>query len=494
MPSRSPTADAPLAAREVRPAACRVRFQVPPLSDPSQPLLAPVRPAQRKPHSCKRVAGQRRTAPHLPAVKASAAPPPKAPMSILRLGAAALGMVTMAGCSVFPGKQAMDPTPMRVAPVLRMDSGPVTADAMYAAGKLALLGGQPQNALMNFEQAVLASPAHADARNGKVVALARMGRTDEAMAFAESSLAAGIESAELRANVALLQTWRGKAAAAADRVVAQAAEKPAAPAAVAQTSPVVASGAPVVVAPAAPAAVADVQSALKWMKHGPNVLELGRQSPAAPVEPLASTGALQPATDTVPMPLGAVAQTSLPASAALVEAPAVAEPAKVSLADIVAQYRAEKEAFRQAEEQAEKRAEKQAEKQAQAQPEKLSLPVADTTLADLALEISNGAGRLNLARDTAQALSAVGLQTRRLTNHVNYRVQKTEIHYRGAEHLAQAQRVARTLSVDATLVESTVLRRDINVKVVMGGDAVSRLADALPLVREAPAVASARLP
>ncbi len=457
-------------------AACRVRCQVPPLFDPLQPPLLPARPARAKRRGRKpakawsQLAVQRPLSVAPVTLVAPVTPTLKGmPMGLRRLGAAALGVMYLAGCSMFPANQAAEPTPLRVAPVLRIDSGTMTADAMYAAGKLAMQGGQPQNALMNFEQALLAHPGHADAHNGKVVALARMGRAAEAVAFAESSLAKGIESAELRANVVLLRSWAGQAAVATERTAPPSATKLAAHHETAQTIPEArgASTAPTAptgptaptaptastapTAPTAPPAVAQMQSTLKWMQHGSNVLELSRQDSAA-LAPTAPIRDVPPVPVAVPLPQAVLSPAPLFSVVALPAATASAGPAA-----------------------------------------QRSSPPSAALVSDLALEVSNGAGRLNLARVTAHALLTVGVQTRRLTNHVNYRVQKTEIHYRGAAHLAAAQLLAQTLSVDATLIESTMLRREINVRVVMGGDAVGRLAAALPLVRQAPAVVAASL-
>ena len=119
------------------------------------------------------------------------------------------------------------------------------------------------------------------------------------------------------------------------------------------------------------------------------------------------------------------------------------------------------------------------------------LHLSEALFNETGLELSNGAGRERLARDTADALADKGVKVRRLTNHAHYRVQQTEIHYRGATHLVTAQALAQAMAVPVVLVESTALRGDINVKVLMGADAARRVADAMPLIQPFASVAVA---
>jgi hypothetical protein len=135
------------------------------------------------------------------------------------------------------------------------------AQAWYSAGKRSLELGTMQAALVQFEQAVAAMPRLADAHNGRVVALARLGLVDAAISTARSALASGVSSAELTANLALLET-RSKGASGSTAAPAR------------EAPPAAASIRPTMAEASVRAAATADPAGLTWVQHGSNVLEL----------------------------------------------------------------------------------------------------------------------------------------------------------------------------------------------------------------------------
>jgi LytR cell envelope-related transcriptional attenuator len=369
-----------------------------------------------------------------------------------RVGAAGVLGASLIGCASFPLPTSTPVAQQRVAPVLRLDNGPLTADGAYTAGKQALQEGRVYLALMHFERAASLRPDWADAQNGRMVALARMGRPDEAMRVAGQAIAAGAASPEIHGNLGLLQQANGQPAAAAASfakaaqldpsnvvwseslaaVKAQpavaAAPPPAAPAAV--VAPPVQAAAPAAVVTMTPAATPPVAAGaprlamdlpyastsgnvpsprLQWLAQAPNVLELKMDLPRVTV-PAAPAVAAAPATPVAP----AAAVAAAPVGVAAVATPALR----------------------------------------------------------MTVEVSNGAGRNGLAKGTAQALRSAGVSPSRVTNHTNFKVQQTEIQYRTADDAAAARELARSFSLPVVLVENPALRAGVTVRVVLGRDAV----------------------
>jgi tetratricopeptide (TPR) repeat protein len=89
----------------------------------------------------------------------------------------------------------------------------------------------------------------------------------------------------------------------------------------------------------------------------------------------------------------------------------------------------------------------------------------------LRLEIANGNGVSGLARRTSSSLQKKGYKAARLTNQTPYRQATTEIQYRKGQE-DQAARLNALLSAPAKLVESSQLRSDVGVRLVLGRDAV----------------------
>ena len=94
------------------------------------------------------------------------------------------------------------------------------------------------------------------------------------------------------------------------------------------------------------------------------------------------------------------------------------------------------------------------------------------------LEVSNGNGTPGLARQVARVLSHSGVHANRITNHATFRQVVTQIQYRPG-YLAEASSLRNIVPGEIKAVPSTVLRSDIQVRVLLGKDA-SRIAKAAP--------------
>jgi len=105
---------------------------------------------------------------------------------------------------------------------------------------------------------------------------------------------------------------------------------------------------------------------------------------------------------------------------------------------------------------------------------KPALPLAAQTAPEtVRLEVANGNGVTGLAKRTSSSLKRKGYAVARLTNQAPYTQMITEIQYRqGLEQ--QARRLNAFLSTPAKLVETSQLRRDVGVRLVLGRDAVER--------------------
>ena len=103
-----------------------------------------------------------------------------------------------------------------------------------------------------------------------------------------------------------------------------------------------------------------------------------------------------------------------------------------------------------------------------------ALPSATQTAPEsVRLEVANGNGVTGLAKQTSSSLRQRGYVVARLTNQVPYTQMVTEIQYRQGQEI-QAKRLNALLSGPAKLVESSQLRRDVSVRLVLGRDAAQR--------------------
>jgi Flp pilus assembly protein TadD len=87
------------------------------------------------------------------------------------------------------------------------------------------------------------------------------------------------------------------------------------------------------------------------------------------------------------------------------------------------------------------------------------------------IEVSNGNGVRGMARLLAGYLRQQGVGVNRLTNHLGFNQNRTEVQYRDG-YRPQAVRLQMTLPVQADLVSSSVLGKDVDVRLVLGRDVV----------------------
>ncbi len=89
--------------------------------------------------------------------------------------------------------------------------------------------------------------------------------------------------------------------------------------------------------------------------------------------------------------------------------------------------------------------------------------------ADMRLEVSNGNGITGMAKQMSVFLQQYGITKTRLTNHRAYNQSQTEIYYRSGNY-QQAFQVNQMLPIQAKLIENNELRRDIQIKILLGQD------------------------
>lgn len=98
---------------------------------------------------------------------------------------------------------------------------------------------------------------------------------------------------------------------------------------------------------------------------------------------------------------------------------------------------------------------------------------AESGLAGIRLEVSNGAGIARLARRTAERLALASVPTARLTNALPYQQARTEIQFaRGQEAAAQA--LQSRLPLAARVVASGQMPAGMQLRLVLGHDASSQ--------------------
>lgn len=85
------------------------------------------------------------------------------------------------------------------------------------------------------------------------------------------------------------------------------------------------------------------------------------------------------------------------------------------------------------------------------------------------LEVSNGNGITGMAKQMSVFLQQYGITKTRLTNHRAYNQSQTEIYYRSGNY-QQAFQVNQMLPIQAKLIENNELRRDIQIKILLGQD------------------------
>jgi hypothetical protein len=117
--------------------------------------------------------------------------------SVPVMSAFGLAGSTLIGCTVLPQRGAET----AIVPVLKQHSGVMDAAVAYAHGKAALAKADHEAGIAWFDEAIAIAPDSADGYNGKFVALARMGRVQDALDVARLALARGLRSQELMHNL-----------------------------------------------------------------------------------------------------------------------------------------------------------------------------------------------------------------------------------------------------------------------------------------------------
>jgi tetratricopeptide (TPR) repeat protein len=85
------------------------------------------------------------------------------------------------------------------------------------------------------------------------------------------------------------------------------------------------------------------------------------------------------------------------------------------------------------------------------------------------LEIANGNGTPGLARRVARVLDKNGIHPNRITNYSTFNQSQTEIQYRKG-YLSEASSLLSILPAEVKAVPTTSLRKDVQVRVVLGKD------------------------
>jgi hypothetical protein len=375
----------------------------------------------------------------------------------VRLGTAGLVGTALVGCATMPGFHTGKPAQVEVEPLLRIESGAMTAATAYAQGKRALQEGRNAAAMGWFEQAMALDPQSADAYNGKLVALARSGRVEAALAFGDEALRRGLQSDEMEHNLGLLRAREQQARPAApvpppqpEPVPAPRVEPALAKAALASLAPPpvvelgVAVQPPVPEAPAAITVVAGAPSKLQWIGAGTQILDLTWIPSSIDVAPAVASAAVGP--------VRSGGSTKGSTSASTASSTTAYKPATEAASGTTAQPAAEKTS------------------------------AAKSAPARTRIEVSNGAGVEGLARRTARMLAGETVEPARITNHRHFKVAATEIRFRDDAGLAAARALARQLAVPVTVVQDRQLAAGIDMRVVLGRDVAVLTARGAPLL------------
>jgi tetratricopeptide (TPR) repeat protein len=92
------------------------------------------------------------------------------------------------------------------------------------------------------------------------------------------------------------------------------------------------------------------------------------------------------------------------------------------------------------------------------------------------IEVSNGSGIAGMARQVSNFLRENGLPQARLTDRQPFRQLQTEIHYRPGSYKL-AEQIGRMMPKQISMKEGYNLRKDIQVRILLGKDITSAIAD-----------------
>lgn len=91
------------------------------------------------------------------------------------------------------------------------------------------------------------------------------------------------------------------------------------------------------------------------------------------------------------------------------------------------------------------------------------------------IEVSNGNGVTGMARDIATYLKQFGFDNARLTNHQTFQQAQTEIHYHPSAQTL-AERINQLMPSQVRITETTELREDVHLKILLGKDIANEMA------------------
>ena len=366
--------------------------------------------------------------------------------------AASLSMFGMLlGCAQFapPASPAASPAPsgmltralpVRVAGAATITPAMPVPEAWYASGRSAHGAGQLGLASGHYEKVLALDADHVGALNALAVVHAQLDRTDEALKlFARArQLAPGVAHIHNNAGYALLRAGRLEEAEPALKL----------------------------------ALALDPQS----VPTRQNLELLARaQAERGPVGPTAQLpeAAVLPALPT-------------PAAPRLVRVSPQVYSLELPVATVVAQAKPEPAIAMNADPFAERQP-------GGGLPGAAGAGTAESGLAGIRLEVSNGAGIARLARRTAERLALAGVSTARRTNALPYQQARTEIQFaRGQEAAAQA--LQSRLPLAARAVASDPMPAGMQLRLLLGHDAASQAIAvwlAAPSVQETAAVGEA---
>lgn len=358
-----------------------------------------------------------------------------------------------------------------VKPVTNIKHAAKDSESMYRLGRYYQGKINYAEAIAAYEKALVADPAFVEAHNGLGVVYSLQGRHELAMLHLAKAIELAPNAVHLRNNLGyayLIQGRDGEAAAAFEQALRldPANRKAMANLAIAYER----------------VGLHDKAAMLAAVKPDPVVrtepaaaTELAAKSEPAPVIAAAPQLALKPE----PAAL-AVAPQPAPAAPTVVAQPAPAAPTVVA-------------AVQEAPRSEVKRGEDAKVVEVSPNVFELRMPETVTVLSVLTahaaaapgaanpdskhvrLEVSNGNGVTGMARHVSGFMQKSGFARARLTNQKPFRQAQTEIHYRpGSE--AEADNIGRMMPRQVTLVESDKLRKDIQVRIVLGRDIAQEVA------------------
>lgn len=352
-----------------------------------------------------------------------------------------MGCVSLVpGCAWYPGKDKQDKQAFSVRPVMQMKHGNAGPDAMYRLGRYHQGKANYTEAISAYEKALAMNPGHVEAYNGLAVSYSLYGQHELALQYLRQALQRSPKAAHLHNNLGYVQMTLGQigeAAAAFEQALRLDPEN----------------------------RWARGNVAVFYEKMGLNdaamLTALLESTPARAGVPLATrTQAMGASSDTMPAAVAVATfkkqetqHNTHNAGVPLVQIapnvfefrmskndPPMAIPAGGSISGISASQEAR-------------------------------IPDSE----DIRIEVSNGSGAAGMARQVSDFLQEHGLPKARLTDSQPFRQIQTEIHYRPGNYVL-ARQISQMMPKQIPMMESYNLRRDIQVRILLGKDAAGEVA------------------